>query len=56
LVSQEKIVVFRRVWRAGAEKYIIQIPKEIVHHYQLEGKFVKAVLEVIETEAQVANT
>lgn len=46
----EKIVVFRRVWKEGKAKYVISIPKEIVSHYKLEGKFIKAILEVIEDE------
>jgi hypothetical protein len=50
-LSTEKIVVFRRVWKAGKGKYAIYIPKEIVEHYKLEGKFVKGILEVIENES-----
>ena len=46
----EKIVVFRRVWKEGKAKYVIAIPKEVVEHYKLEGKFIKAILEVIEDE------
>lgn len=44
----EKIVIFRRIWKEGKAKYVISIPKEIVEHYKLEGKFIKAILEVIE--------
>ncbi|MCJ7633380.1 hypothetical protein MUP77_13460 [Candidatus Bathyarchaeota archaeon] len=44
----EKIVVFRRIWKEGKAKYVISIPKEVVEHYKLEGKFIKAILEVIE--------
>ena len=46
----EKIVVFRRLWKEGRAKYVISIPKEVVAHYKLEGKFIKAILEVIESE------
>lgn len=56
MATQEKVVVFRRIWKAGPDKYIIRIPKEIVHHYHLEGKFVKAVMEVVENETEVADT
>jgi len=47
-LQTEKIVIFRRVWKAGKGKYAIYIPQEIVAHYKLEGKFVKGILEVIE--------
>jgi len=48
--NPEKIIVFRRVWKEGKQKYVISIPKEIVTHYKLEGKFIKAILEVIEED------
>jgi len=48
-MSQEKIVIFRRIWKSGS-RYMLSIPKEIVDHYKLEGKLVKGILEVIENE------
>lgn len=52
--EKEKIVVFRRVWRSG-KRYWISIPKEVVEHYKLEGKLVKGILEVIESEHNSAK-
>jgi len=46
--AKEQIIIFRRVWKSG-NRYWLSIPKQIAEHYKLEGKFLKAVLEVIET-------
>lgn len=51
MTEKEKIVVFRRIWKVGKGKYAIYIPKQIITHYGLEGKFVKGILEVIEDES-----
>jgi hypothetical protein len=55
MTLQEKIIVFRRVWREGQGKFVIAIPKEVVEHYKLEGKLVKATLEVVEDESKPSN-
>jgi hypothetical protein len=47
--NSEKIVVFRHIWREGKRKYVISIPSEVVQYYKLEGKFIKATLEVVES-------
>ena len=50
MATQEKIVVFRRVWKEGQGKYVIRLPEKIVKYYGLEGKFIKGTLEIIEDE------
>jgi len=50
--SQEKIMILRRVWKEGKGKYVIRIPEDTVRLYKLEGKFVKAVIEVFEDESE----
>ena len=50
MATQEKIVVFRRVWKEGKGKYCIRLPEKIVKYYGLEGKFVKGTLEIIEDD------
>lgn len=53
-MAQEKPVIFRRIWKSGKDKYVILIPKKVVEHYKLEGKLVKAILEVVESEPNSA--
>ena len=48
----EKITILRRVWKEGKGKYVIRIPADTVKLYNLEGKFVKAVMEVFEYEPE----
>jgi len=48
----EKIVILRKVWKEGKGKYVIRIPADTVKLHKLEGKFVKAVIEVFEYEPE----
>lgn len=50
--SQEKITILRRVWKEGKGKYVIRIPEDTVRLHKLQGKFVKAVIEVFEDESE----
>jgi len=55
MTEKEKITIFRRIWKVGGGKYAIYIPKQIIAHYKLEGKFVKGTLEVIEDETNTTE-
>ena len=48
----EKIVILRKVWKEGKGKFVIRIPSDTVKLHKLEGKFVKAVIEVFEYEPE----
>jgi len=52
MATPEKITILRRVWKEGKGKYVIRIPEDTVRLHKLEGKFVKAVLEVFEDESE----
>jgi len=55
MTEKEKITIFRRIWKVGGGKYAIYIPKQIIAHYKLQGKFVKGTLEVIEDGTESAD-
>lgn len=48
----EKVIILRKVWREGKGKYVIRIPADTVKLHNLEGKFVKAVIEVFDYESE----
>lgn len=50
MLIQEKIVVFRRVWKEGKGKHCIKLPEDTVKYYGLEGKLLKATLEIVEDD------